>query len=82
MVSTDRARGVVEEFLKRANKSVAELTDDLDLYGSGLGLDSLEAAELSAMLEDQFGSDPFSSGDVLPETVGEVLAFYEAAAAT
>ena len=43
-------------------------------------IDSLEAAELSAMLEDEFGTDPFSAGEEMPETVGEVLAFYEAAA--
>jgi acyl carrier protein len=38
----------------------------------------LEAAELSAMLEDEFGSDPFSAGGELPENVGDILAFYEA----
>jgi acyl carrier protein len=38
----------------------------------------LEAAELSAMLEDEFGSDPFSAGGDLPETVGDIVAFYAA----
>jgi acyl carrier protein len=38
-------------------------------------LDSLETAELSATLEDELGSDPFSQGD-MPRTVGEVLDFY------
>jgi acyl carrier protein len=28
------------------------------------------------MLEDEFGSDPFSAGGDLPEKVGDVLAFY------
>lgn len=79
VVTVDRARGVIVEFLQRANKEFGELTDDLSLYGGGLELDSLEAAELSAVLEDEFGSDPFSAGDQLPETVGEVLAFYAAA---
>ncbi len=50
------------------------------LHGDeGLGLDSLETAELSATLEDEFGSDPFSAGE-MPETVGEIVAFYAAAA--
>ncbi|UMG91125.1 phosphopantetheine-binding protein [Nocardioides sp. TF02-7] len=50
------------------------------LHGEeGLGLDSLETAELSATLEDEFGSDPFSAGE-MPETVGEIVAFYAAAA--
>jgi len=55
------------------------LTDETPLYGDGLGLDSLEAAELSAVLEDEFGTDPFSAGGEMPETVGEIVAFYEAA---
>jgi acyl carrier protein len=54
------------------------LTDDLGLYGDGLELDSLEAAELSAMLEDELGSDPFTSGSTNLETVGDILAFYAA----
>ena len=47
------------------------------LFADGLGLDSLETAELSAMLEDEFGRDPFSAGQ-MPETVSELLAFYDA----
>lgn len=40
-----------------------------------LGLDSLEVAELSAILEDDLGSDPYSEG-VVPRTVGELVSFY------
>ena len=40
-----------------------------------LGLDSLELAELSAALEDDLGSDPYTEGQ-LPETVDEIIAFY------
>lgn len=81
-MSTDKSavRAVIIQFLERADKPHDELTDELPLFGEGLGLDSLEAAELSAMLEDEFGSDPFSSGGELPATVGDVLAFYEVAA--
>jgi acyl carrier protein len=71
---------VVEQLLDRVNKPCDELTDETPLYGEGLGLDSLEAAELSALLEDEFGSDPVSAGEGMPETVGEILAFYAAAA--
>ena len=53
-------------------------TDETGLWGDGLGLDSLEAAELSAMLEDEFGTDPFSAGGDLPERVGDIVAFYAA----
>jgi acyl carrier protein len=80
-VSTDasRARAIIAEFLGRLEKEyVGELTDETPLYGDGLGLDSLEAAELSASLEDELGSDPFSAGGEMPETVGDVVAFYQA----
>ena len=76
-----RVRTVITEFLKLVNKGVdGELADGVSLYAEGLDLDSLEAAELSAHLEDEFGSDPFSAalqaGKDLPETVGDIVAFY------
>jgi acyl carrier protein len=76
-----RVRGVIVAVLEAVKKPVPdELSDDLNLYGGGLELDSLEAAELSAKLEEEFGSDPFSAameaGDDMPETVGDVVAFY------
>ncbi len=82
-VSDDQTRveGVIREFLARVQKGQDGFTAETPLYGGGLGLDSLEAAELSALLEDEIGSDPFSSGDELPQTVGDVLAFYETAPA-
>jgi acyl carrier protein len=76
-VSTDGSAvlNVISEFLSRLEKGHGELTDDTPLYADGLGLDSVEAAELSAVLEDEFGTDPFSAGEV-PDTVGEIVAFY------
>ncbi len=72
---------MIGEFLRRADKGTAGWSDDTGLWGDGLGLDSLEAAELSAMLEDECGSDPFSTGGDLPERVGDVVAFYAGVAA-
>lgn len=74
----DKVRAVISEFLLRADKGGGGWTDDSGLWGDGLGLDSLEAAELSAMLEDEFGTDPFSTGADLPERVRDVVAFYAA----
>ena len=48
------------------------------MFADGIGLDSLETAELSAVLEDALGQDPFSTGDQMPQTIGEVLDFYGA----
>jgi len=81
-VSTDpsQIRAVITRFLETANKSADGMSDGTGLYADGLELDSLEAAELSALLEDEFGSDPFSTalaaGDAMPETVGDIVAFY------
>jgi acyl carrier protein len=79
-----RLRASITEFLERIQKPVPdELSDQMSLYAEGLGLDSLDAAELSAQLEDEFGSDPFTAalqaGDDLPETVGDIVGFYEVA---
>jgi acyl carrier protein len=80
-VDPNRVRAVITELLEAVDKRVDDLNDEVGLYAEGLELDSLEAAELSARLEDAFGSDPFSAalaaGDGMPETVGDVVAFYE-----
>jgi acyl carrier protein len=69
---------IIEQLLERLDKPHQDLTDETHLYGEGLGLDSLETAELSATFEDQFGSDPFSAGGRMPQTVGDIMAFYGA----
>ena len=66
---------VIEAFLRRMKKAT-EFDDSTFLHGDGIGLDSLETAELSVMLEETFGVDPFQ-GEELPETVGEIYAFYD-----
>ena len=65
----------IRAFLHRARKPT-DFTPETILYADGLGLDSLEAAELSVALEDAFETDPFSASDVPPTTIGEVLDFY------
>ncbi|NYG59733.1 acyl carrier protein [Nocardioides daedukensis] len=66
---------VVREFVARVKDDAPEFGNDTPLYADGVGLDSLETAELSAVLEDEFDTDPFA-GDELPQTLGEILAFY------
>jgi acyl carrier protein len=72
-----QAEQTLQKFLERSNRSV-EVDASAGLYADGLGLDSLETAELSAFLEDEVGTDPFTEG-LLPQTVGELLDFYGAA---
>lgn len=69
---------VIQSLLERANKPGVDVTPETRIHGDGLSLDSLETAELSASLEDEFGADPFSAGQ-MPETVGDIVAFYAAA---
>jgi acyl carrier protein len=71
-------RAVISTFLARVDK-LTDFGPDTPLYADGLGLDSLETAELSAVLEDELGTDPFQS-DTMPQTVGDILAFYGAVA--
>ena len=64
-MSTDTAavEKKISEFLGRVEKAPEALTPDLVLQADGIGLNSLEIAELSAVLEDEFGTDPFSGED-------------------
>jgi acyl carrier protein len=75
--TSDEIVETIRTFLIRAKKhNGADLTHETELYGGGIGLDSLDAAELSAVLEDKHGSDPFSAGE-LPATVGDIVGFYK-----
>ena len=78
-VSTGELDQTLRSFLDRVGKS-ADFDRDTQLYAEdGLGLDSLDTAELSAVLEDTFGTDPFSAGDAMPQTVGDITDFYASA---
>jgi acyl carrier protein len=70
--------GVIKECMRRASLPDRPIDRDTGLYTDGIGFDSLATAELSAVLEDEFGTDPFLEAD-LPQTVGDILDFYERA---
>jgi len=65
----------IRGLLKRKKGVESDVQLDANLYDD-LELDSLEVAELSAVLEDDLGSDPYSEGQT-PRTVAEVVDFYE-----
>lgn len=71
----------IQQIAAEQKKTLAPLTDDLPLLDSGL--DSLCFAILVARLEDVIGVDPFTaSGEIkFPNTIGELIAFYEHVAA-
>lgn len=64
----------IRSLLARRDASDVGVTLDSKLTVD-LELDSLELAELSATLEDDLGSDPYSAG-IVPVTVGELVGFY------
>jgi acyl carrier protein len=71
----------IQQVAAEQKKTLAPLTDDLSLLDSGL--DSLCFAILVARLEDVIGVDPFTTDDDVkfPNTVGDLIAFYEHAEA-
>ncbi len=71
----------IQQVAAEQKKTLAPLDDNLSLLDSGL--DSLCFAILVARLEDVIGVDPFTSAaDArFPNTIGELIAFYEHVAA-
>lgn len=76
MSQSERVVSTVRKFMQRQKKD-DKVTLDTSLFAEGMGLDSLQTAELSVMLEDELGRDPFSEGGALPQTVAELVEFYE-----
>ena len=76
-LTTTAVLDIVDAFVRRVKNRVEPVGPETLMRGdeSALNLDSLQTAELSATLEDELGSDPFSEG-LLPETVGEIIEFY------
>lgn len=76
MSDSDRVISTVRDFLRLHQKDDT-VSPDTPLFADGVGLDSLQTAELSAVLEDELDSDPFSAGE-MPQTIAEIVAFYVA----
>jgi len=67
----------IQQIAKEQQVTLPELTDDLSLQE--MGFDSLAFAILVARLEDELGSDPFTTSEdgAFPSTVGEFVRAYE-----
>lgn len=76
----DQISSILRQVLKAKGVDRSSFKSEDRLYEDGLGLDSLDAATLAAMLENAFGSDPYNAGD-FPQTVGELAGFYTASKA-
>jgi hypothetical protein len=66
---------VFSEIAATQGRTLAPLTDPLELLNSGL--DSLCFAIILERLEDELGKDPFADDVDFPETFGAFLALYD-----
>lgn len=66
----------IQSILELRSGDQTALDGTSNLYDD-LAMDSLEIAQLAALLEDEFGSDPYAAG-FLPQTIGEIVHFYTA----
>jgi len=61
---------IINEVLEDNNTSILELTPDMDLRDD-IGLDSLNLAYLTVLIESEYGVDVFKDGIV--KTIGDIL---------
>lgn len=54
-VSTNELKTKIIESLRLQDVTADEIDDDAPLFGTGLGLDSIDALELVVMLEKHYG---------------------------
>jgi acyl carrier protein len=71
-----KIRAIINQVLQTKGES-NPVTLEMSLHENGLGFDSLDTATLSALLEQEFGKDPYSQG-VFPRTIMELIEFYKA----
>jgi acyl carrier protein len=77
MTTKDRIVTVIGRVFESRGEPVPPISQESTLYGEGIGLDSLDAATLSALLEQEFGHDPYTNGK-FPRTVSDILGYYQA----
>jgi len=78
--AAERVIGCLQEVFQNKSQTAPELGPQTAL-DRGLGLDSLDYAELIVRLADAFGADPFAAGRAPGrlETVADLAALYEEA---
>lgn len=66
---------VFQALMSDRGTPAGELDFEQNLYDGGYGLDSMDAATLSAMLDEHFEGDPYSAGQY-PRKLAEIADFY------
>lgn len=75
MDTRDIITNIIKQILLLKGITVVDNLDNMSLYQDGVGLDSMDTAELSARLEIALGSDPYSQGQ-FPRTLSQLVKFY------
>jgi acyl carrier protein len=73
----EELKGKIIEQLNLEDVTVSEIANDEQLFGDGLGLDSIDALELIVMLDKDYGiklTDP-KDGKAIFESVNTLAAF-------
>lgn len=75
----DLVTATIADQMKQKGLEVPGLERSTRLLGGDLPLDSLDLAAILVELQTHFDSDPFASGFINFETVGELVQIYEKA---
>ena len=76
----DLKRNLKEQIIERLNLediSLKDITDDTPLFGTGLGLDSIDALELIVLMENDYGIELTNpeEGKEIFETISSMADF-------
>lgn len=79
MSTKEKLKKILVEELNLEDITPEEIADDAQLFGDGLGLDSLDAVELVVLIQKHFGIEikDMEEGRSAFETVDSLAAFIE-----
>ena len=66
---------IVMDIVREKGRTISSVSETISLYEDGVGLDSMDTASLSTTLEQEFGSEPYMSGE-FPRTIADIVKFY------
>jgi len=72
----DEIKTVVTRILEDKGEAVPALSEDTELLGGAVAIDSLDLAVMVSELEGVMGKDPFAQGFVDFRTIGELARLY------